>query len=233
MQSSRWVGQNGRGRLLRGLLGIRERGRREVGGKGWGDSRSSHGGNLIQDGFIVNGNQGFSKRTGKNVDCERTARYHGEEIHRELFMTRHHVPSAKQEINLFKLRSNAHRNEVERRSQVNQTMDMAERAREEQDNARRKKDLAENGERWIHNSEETISRLVRESAAFNRAIVRMAEAWAPKGQDPIEAANAIVEEVVNELDNDQLFVQQVRVWSRAQIKNGSSVSNPKVKRPKP
>jgi len=147
-------------------------------------------------------------------------------------MSRNHVPSAKQEINLFKLRSNAHRNEVERRSQVNQTMDMAEQADEEQ-KARRKKDLVENGERWINNSEETISRLVKESAAFNRAIVRMAEAWAPKGQDPIEAANAIVEEVVNELDNDQVFVQQVRVWSRAQIKNGSTVSKPKVKRPKP
>lgn len=148
-------------------------------------------------------------------------------------MSRDYVPNTKQQVDLLKLRSNARRNEVERRSQVNQTMAMAEHDEDEQAKARRKKELAENGERWIHNSEETISRLVKESAAFNRAIVRMAEAWAPKGQDPIEAANAIVEEVVNELDNDQVFGQQVRVWSKAQIKNGSSVSKPRVRRPKP
>jgi hypothetical protein len=148
-------------------------------------------------------------------------------------MSRDYVPNTKQQVDLLKLRSNARQAETQRRSQVNQTVDTAQHVAQEQAKAQRKKELAENGDRWIHNSEETIVRLVKQSAAFNRAIVRMAEAWAPTGQDPIETANAIVEEMVNDLDNDQHFTHQAKVWAKAQIKNGVTVTKPQVKRPKP
>ena len=144
-----------------------------------------------------------------------------------------HVPNVKQQTDLFRMRNHARVADTERRAQVNQTVDLAQAA-EQQQQAETQRELLQNGQRWMHNSEQTMVRLVKQSAAFSRAIAHMAEAWGPKDQDPIEVANGIIADKVKEIDNDPGFDADAKRWSQARIKQGASTLSAQVKkRPKP
>ena len=144
-----------------------------------------------------------------------------------------HVPNVKQQTDLFRMRNHARVADTERRAQVNQTVDLAQAA-EQQQQAETQRELLQNGQRWMHNSEQTMVRLVKQSAAFSRAIAHMAEAWGPKDQDPIEVANGIIADMVKEIDNDPGFDADAKRWSQARIKQGASTLSAQVKkRPKP
>lgn len=147
-------------------------------------------------------------------------------------MASEHVPSVKQQTDLFRMRSTARTAEVERRSQVNQTIDMAE-AQAEQQRRDAKADLLKNGDRWIRNSEDTIFRLVKQNAALSRAFSRMTQAWGPKDQDAVAIANGMIEEMVKDLEKDPEFTASAKRWGKTRIKDGASFPNPTIRKPKP
>jgi len=148
-------------------------------------------------------------------------------------MASEHSPNGKTQQQLFHMRSGARTADIQRRSQMNETTELA-RIQAEEDQGRRKKkrqeELLENGEKWLANSEDTITRLVKQSAAFSRAIVHMAEAWGPAGQDPIEAANTIIQKMVTDIEQDAQFNHDAKTWSQARIKDGAPPAKAQVKK---
>lgn len=146
-------------------------------------------------------------------------------------MASEHVPSVKEQTDLFRMRSTARTAEVERRSQVNQTLDLAQ-AQLEQQKLEDEAELLKNGDRWIRNSEDTIFRLVKQNAALSRAFSRMTEAWGPKDQDAMAVANGMIEEMVKDLEKDPEFIANAKRWGKTRIKDGASFPNPTVRKPR-
>ncbi len=145
-----------------------------------------------------------------------------------------HVPDSTTQRQMFQIRQQAGRAELERRSNMNESTELARVQRDQAAKRKRQAEILENGERWLQNSEATIVRLIKQNTAFKQAIIQMAEAWAPKGIDPIENANAIIEKVAEDIQNNSAFHEEAARWSRARIQDGADPGKPRVKKkPKP
>lgn len=145
-------------------------------------------------------------------------------------MSSNHVPDGRTQVQLFQVRKNAERNEIERRSRTNETLDAGSRTVAEIQERNRQRTPQEQA-REMANAEETIVRLVRHNAAFMRTIEHLSQAWGPKGGDQAqEEADRMVNQIVDEFERDAGYEADCRQWAQARIKNGPPSSRPSIKR---
>lgn len=139
---------------------------------------------------------------------------------------------------MFQIRQGAHRSELERRSQINQTLDLDRRHREdmeeqeEEEQAREQRALAtpEN----LGNAQRAMMQMVRNNAAMIRTVEHLRKAWGPQDPEGAKAAeeevDKLVEHFMGEVENDRNFGDAALFWTREQIKNGAPVSRAKIRR---
>lgn len=140
-------------------------------------------------------------------------------------MPREHAPNIKTQVGLMQLRKNAERNDIERRSQMNESVDIGHRVLAEirGDNTPEAQELA--------NAKETIVRLVRTSAAFSRTIQHLTKAWGPADETQAqEEVDKLVEHFADEVEKDPSFSQAARQWTEQQVIKGPTEGRAKIRR---
>lgn len=140
-------------------------------------------------------------------------------------MPREHAPNIKTQVGLMQLRKNAERNETERRSQMNESVDIGHRVLAEirGDNTPEAQELA--------NAKETIFRLLHQSAAFSRTIQHMTKAWGPSDEAQAqEEVDKLVDHFAEEVEQDPSFAQTARQWTEQQVTHGPTKSRAKIRR---
>lgn len=89
----------------------------------------------------------------------------------------------------------------------------------------------------LRRAENTIVELLRNSAAFQKTIDRLTDAWGEDKEKAMESAQAILDEATKELENDGTFVAKSKVWANRRLDpdNNRPVAKPVVgpRKPKP
>jgi hypothetical protein len=140
-------------------------------------------------------------------------------------MPREHAPNIKTQVGLMQLRKNAERNEIERRSQMNESVDIGHRvlAEIQGDNTPEARELA--------HAKETIFRLLHQSAAFSRTIQHLTQAWGPSDEAQAqEEVDKLVDHFAEEVEQDPSFAQTARQWTEQQVTHGPTQSRAKIRR---
>ena len=147
-------------------------------------------------------------------------------------MPREHAPNIKTQVGLMQLRKNAERNEIERRSQMNESVDIGHRVLAEIRGS--KTHLEQQQAQEIANAKEVIFRLVRKNAAFSRTLDQLTKAWGPAAPDQAqEEVDNMLEKFVEQVEGDQEFTQTARQWTEQQVTVGPSSNCGKIRRRKP
>ena len=116
-------------------------------------------------------------------------------------MSKRYAPDMDTQVGLMKLRKNAERLEIERRSRMAESVDIGHRVIDEI----RAMTTPENKE--FANAKETIVRLVRQSAVFSRVIQKLvAESGGALDRSKVDK---LVEQITREVEGDQEFHSQV------------------------
>lgn len=140
-------------------------------------------------------------------------------------MPSEHAPDIKTQIGLMQIRKNAERNEIERRSRMNESVDIGHRVIAEI----RGDDTPESRE--LANAKETILRMVYQSAAFSRTIKHLTKAWGPSDENQAQdEVDKLVEKFAEELEQDPTYAQTARQWIEHQVTNGPTQGRAKIRR---
>lgn len=141
-------------------------------------------------------------------------------------MPREHAPNIKTQVGLMQIRKNAERNEIERRSMMNESVDIGHRVVAEIRAMNKTPEARE-----LANAKETIFRLVHQSAAFSRTIQHLAKAWGPADETQAqEEVDKLVEHFADEIEKDPTFSPTVRQWTQQQVTEGPTKGRPKIRR---
>lgn len=139
-------------------------------------------------------------------------------------MTKPYAPDMDTQVGLMKLRKNAERHDIERRSRMAESVDIGHRVLAEirGDNSPEAQQLA--------NAKETIVRLVRTSAAFSRTIQHLTKAWGPSDETQAqEEVDKLVERFADEVEQDPSFSQAARQWTDHQVTKGPTEGRAKIR----
>lgn len=143
---------------------------------------------------------------------------------------------AKQQKDLFLIRSRARTREVERRSRANQHMDAQEEFQEKQKERADAAYVADSAGK-LRRAEDTIVQLLRNNAAFQKTIDRLTDAWGDKKEEAMKGAQAILDEATKSLENDTAFLAKSKAWANSRLspKYTDPVAKPAVqgRKPKP
>lgn len=142
-------------------------------------------------------------------------------------MPRETVVTGKAQVGAFQIRSRARTADLERRSMMQETTQLDHEHRQEL------QELAERDPRApqkLANAEETITRLVGQSAAFMRTFEHLVQAWGPTNSDPAAYVEATIEGFQRELEADDTFQRNARNWAQGRIENGPPTERPKLRR---
>lgn len=141
-----------------------------------------------------------------------------------------HIYQAEQQVqtDLFLLRSRARTKDIERRSQMNETVD-----RDDNLDAEIQENYQKNTMNKLIHAEDTIVQLLNQNSAFLNTIRYLAETWGkPLGGDSAELADRIVDEKLEKIETQS--DADLREWARDQMVHGRKLSRAKVKKsPKP
>ena len=136
-------------------------------------------------------------------------------------MTKPYAPDMDTQVGLMKLRKNAERHDIERRSRMAESVDIGHRVIDEI----RAMTTPENKE--FANAKETIVRLVRQSAVFSRVIQKLvAESGGAIDRSKVDK---LVEQITREVEGDQEFHSQVPAWADRQIGGGPTIERPTIR----
>ena len=130
-------------------------------------------------------------------------------------MTKPYAPDMDTQVGLMKLRKNAERLEIERRSRMAESVDIGHRvlAEIQGDDSPEEKKLA--------NAKQAILGLVYQSAAFSRTIQHLTKAWGPTDEiQAREEVDKLVEHFSDEIGNDPSFSSAACQWTDRQVTQG-------------
>ena len=136
-------------------------------------------------------------------------------------MTKPYAPDMDTQVGLMKLRKNAERHDIERRSRMAESVDIGHRvlAEIQGDDSPEEKKLA--------NAKQAILRLVRQSAVFSRVIQKLvAESGGALDRSKVDK---LVEQITREVEGDQEFHSQVPAWADRQIGGGPTIERPTIR----
>ncbi|HDS1522638.1 MULTISPECIES: hypothetical protein [Stenotrophomonas] len=139
-------------------------------------------------------------------------------------MSKRYAPDMDTQVGLMKLRKNAERLEIERRSRMAESVDIGHRVIAEirAMNTPEDKELA--------NAKQTILGLVYECAALTRTIKHLTKAWGPPDQiQAQEEVDKLVEHFSDEIGNDPSFSGAARQWTDRQVTQGHTVGRAKIR----
>lgn len=141
-----------------------------------------------------------------------------------------HAYSGRAEKDRFLIRSRARTREIQRRSRMNETLDRDRRLLEDL-RAKAEAEYTKDSGRKLRRAEETIVQLLRNSAAFQKTIDRLTDAWGERKEEALESAQAMLDEATRELENDGTFVAKSKAWTRGRLDpdNTRPVAPPEVK----
>lgn len=129
------------------------------------------------------------------------------------------------QADLFLLRSRARTADIQRRSQMNETID-----RDEDADREILANYQKNTMNKLLNSEETIVQLLKQNSAFLRTIRQLAEVWGKHHDpDPLGFADRVIESNSHEIGLNMESDVRLREWARAQISSGNRLTIAKAK----
>ena len=140
-------------------------------------------------------------------------------------MPKPYAPDMDTQVGLMKLRKNAERHDIERRSRMAESVDIGHRVIAEiraMDDTPKARELA--------NAKETIVRLVRLSAVFSRTIQHLAMKWGPDGEALArEEIDKLVERFACRIESDPAFTGTALQWADRQVNDGPTEGRAKIR----
>ena len=136
------------------------------------------------------------------------------------------------QVKLFRLRSGARNADIERRSQMGETVALTEEADAEISAQERARRYAQS-ERQRSNAEQAIVDLLKHNTAFQRTIAHLVDAWGDNSPPTHDMAERILEEQMQDIARDSGLEAKARLKAKQQIDSGTPFDPPKLRRRSP